>query len=752
MTEAKEWLQVLEGDSVDRFLDVFTLGQAQRQQIEKQTGADFSRIPQSKQQVLDDLEQIWRHHGFLTPAETRVALVDRYLPDAHPEVRGFIRDIELSRNTLDPVTGYLGRDHAYLASGLAHLYALRTAMPMTMAEIDFSNMGGTNEYFRKLLAEEEGLTPEEIDAASAAGLTDHAVAVLSQGIVSDMAKLYPEERIVAIRAGGDELRIFVTGIADDGAYEHLADYLHANIERRVAAMGLQDHPHLKDPTDPRRCGFGAALALQDMREIHCPGTLVQELDAKISATKLQLGMLRIGMIDRDALGAEVEQDIHAGRTLVPRGLSIDHIVDLAVAEAQRQAEKIAEKLQDMNPVHNSALKGGLEGFLDYVAARMASVPSYQVACTDLPEALDRQSLGGANRPRGVKPSDSLERRYMALALRHFEEAGVTPTPQETYFVRTSVSGLVTGVSLSRLLTPAGMIRMVNNAAEDAQDFRASVDKTDPEVQAALQRAGLRDIAQIRPQMLAISVHNVAGLNSALGHYNADIVLEYIAHHVVTEAVHAAGLPREARNNFSLAHHGSGHFSLLLPAGGTDAKEGLWFSPQYALHKVRSEIKQRIKALNNTDIADFLTQHGGYVDQDVRRYLDRAGLGVFSDVPDTKDRVYQLGDASVRGGLPGLHAVIAGAVVKDELAAVPDGGEKFVSVLMTRVDAMMDQSRAALLQSMRGGTVPYTFGDLPGNPFYAAFNNSAGTSAGTPPANKPAVEAGDPKPKRQGPRI
>lgn len=724
MTGKGAWQEVLEGDSIDRFFGHFVLTERQRQKVlGEYPHADLSHLPQTKADVMRDLSDLWRHRGFLTPSETQAALIEKYMPGADKRLHDFIRDTELSRNAPEMVTGYLSKEHAYLATGLAHLYTRETGLPMAMVEVDFSNMGGTNAHFRQKLAEESGVAPEEIPQFTAEELTDQAVRLLSAGMASDVARLYPEERIVPIRTGGDELRILVTGIVTADEQLRLADLLHSNIERRVARMGLQDHPHMKAPEDPVRNGFGAALAVQDMRLIVNPGTLIQELDARITETKRQIGMMRLGMIDHDAVAAEAEGKLKLGFARMPKDMSVEDVIDTAIHRAERNALAASEVLREMNPAYNRDLAQGIAGFRAYVAETLPKLEQPPVAIAVLPAVLDKDNLGGAARPEGTRASDSLERRYVALALEHFHQEGIGLSPAALHFLKRSVRGLAPEDPSAQVMMPIGMVRMIQNAAADAPDFRAEIDEKAPDVETALRKSGLRDISQVMPQALAVSVHNLAGLNSALGHHNADIVLRHIAHGVIGEAMHSAGVPRQARANFAVAHHGGGNFTVLLPAGGADAAGKAWFSSQAMIHKARGAIKDGIKKLNETDIAAFLENNGGYVDAAVRGYLAESELKTFGDIRDPKERSYTFGENKITGRINGMHAVVVGAAVGYDPAAPGTGGGVFIGALRTRADAMMEQYRGAVLHQLhKAGKLQKPQDDLPSSrPFQTAFN-------------------------------
>lgn len=728
MSDASKWLIVFEGDSIDRFLGNFVLSDRQRDKIQKENpAADLSHLPADKSAVMQDIRGIWEQRGFLTPAETQAVLIKQYLPSDDARLHDFIHATELARNTPENVTGYLGKEHAYLATGLAHLYARETGMPVLMVEVDFSNMGGTNEYFHRMLVAEAGIASNiykaDVSKKDGEALTDRAVRLLSAGIVSDIAALHPDERIIPIRTGGDELRILVTGIDDPQKQIELSDILHANIERRVASMGLQDHPHLKDPEDRRRNGFGAALAVQDMGLITNSGSLIQELDARISETKLQLGMMRLGEIDREVITVHTEAHLRYGAINVPRGLTEEDVIELAIARAQKNARVAADALRDLNPVHNPELQGGIAGFRAYVSQTIDAMAQHAVARAALPEVFERSALGGEDRPAGVRPTDSLERRYVAVALEHFNDQGVALSATALHFLKRSVRGLSPEDPSAQVMMPRGMVRMLDNAAADAADFRGQFKYSDPDIQSAMEKAGLKSVSQIMPQALAVSVHNLAGLNSALGHHNADVVLRHIAHEVIGGAVHAAGVPRQSRASFAVAHHGGGNFSVLLPAGGTDAQGQPWFASQTMIHHIRSEIKSRIKSLNESDIAGFLAKNGGHVDGNTKQYLEDKDLRNFADVRDPKERAFKFGEDAIKGRVDGIHAVVVGGAVGYNPAEPGAGGGVFVSQLRTRADAMMEQLRAATLYHVfkTGGAAGRP---VPVRPFHAAFNGYA----------------------------
>src|SRR5262249_45552840 len=157
--------------------------------------------------------------------------IEKYAPNADPKVIQYIRQVESARMSPETTTGYLGKEHAYIATGLAHLYAKETGRPIAMVEADFSNMGGTNTHFEKLLREQNlpGVSAAEIKRQSMQ-MTAQAVGLLCKSLTSQLrSELPPEARIVPIRTGGDEVRLIVTGVEGEAQMQRLTDLMHAAV-------------------------------------------------------------------------------------------------------------------------------------------------------------------------------------------------------------------------------------------------------------------------------------------------------------------------------------------------------------------------------------------------------------------------------------------------------------------------------------------------------------------------------------------
>lgn len=718
------WQDVLEGDEVERFLKSFVLTAAERKQLAKSApDADLSALPSSVAQVQKDVSDIWRHKGFLTPAELKSELIQKYMPGKDPIMGAFVTAIEFSRNKPEAVTGYLTKEHAYLATGLAHLYALDSGMPMAMVEVDFSNMGGTNAYFRDLLAREERVMPDEIEPRRAELMTDKAMRLLSASMTDVICKELPEERVIPIRTGGDELRILVTGLGDYADIAALTNKLHGTIEKHVAGMGLQDHKHFKAPDDPARNGFGAALHIQDMATIENPQTIIQELDGLISANKQLLGLMRLGKIDEEAVEAEIAGKIMLGDIVVPQD-AIEQAISAEVDKAKVMAEQVAHDLHRRNPAYNAALKGGVAGFHAYVDQAMPASNAPLFRYGDVPAVLADHPLGGDHRPEGVAPLATMETRYMVLSARYLASRNVTVDAGHRHLLRMSVAGLTPEDPSAKVMMPQGMVKIIDNIAADNNDFKAQLDLGDDNVKRAMADAGIKSVDDVKPYGLGVSFHNLAGLNNALGHHNADLVLRHMGQHIIAGALEHAGIPTHD-NAAAIAHHGGGNFSVLLYPGGMDDGGKPWFVSPALLNKARVEIKKRVSELNNTGISDFLLKNDVYVNAAMEAYFENEGLKTFANIEDPKTRSYETSTGDVAYKVNGLQAVIStGAVAFDDAGKPAISGGAFIGQLRNDADEKIEKMRLHMFLSGRAQTVAQTDGVAVVQDYTMAFNDTA----------------------------
>jgi hypothetical protein len=730
---------VLEGDEVERFLAQFVVSDAERaRMLAADPKANVAALPKSSEQVLHDVKQLWQEKGFQSPNDLKAMLIDKYLPDADPKVKDYIRQIESARGAPEATTGYLGKEHAYIATGLAHLYAKETGRPIAMVEADFSNMGGTNDHFTAMLKAErppqEGQTEEQISRANAEikkqgmHMTDQAVGLLCKSLTSDLAAELPTgAKIVPIRTGGDEIRIIVTGVEDKAELARLTAVMHAGVEQHVAAMGLQDHAHLKAPNDAVRNGFGVALTTEDMRDIKSSDTLIQELDGRINAAKRDIGLNRLGEIDEATARETFRKKIESGELPVPPGQTAEQVINAKIEERAVNARAAAQELHGTNPMHNSELQGGSAGFNSYVEKTSQALNAGPLSSAPLPGVLSSPEPIGANRPEGIAPLAPLEERWNALAAQHLESEGVKLSPADQYMLKLSVGGLSAQDPSAQTFMPKIVGPTVEAYAAETEEFRKQWNPQDPAVKQALSSAGLKSVGELTPQAMAVSFHNLAGLNSALGHHQADLVLRHMSNDIIEHSLNAAGIPPGPPKPYAIAHHGGGNFSVMIQPGGTGPDGKPWFASPDEIHKAQAEIEKRTAALNEVKIADFLATKGVPVTDEMKNKMPQT----FADIQDPKMREVN----GVKGGINGLLAESASAPMqlRDRDGQHSDGFG-FMGRLRNAADAKLDAQRNAILltQAVEAGVkAQIDIKDQPKPPKKGPQNG--GESGGSAPA-------------------
>ena len=144
MTEAFAPETILYGKELDRWLGSFP-------------GMD-------KDQCLEKIDAIWAEQGFLSPADLSTELLaSQLVPDAsNADYETLIYNLMESAHPHDQLTGFADKPESPLLTGLCHLYAQRTGVPVTLVDGDYGNMGGTNGYYRDLM-KQSGLGGRRFD-------------------------------------------------------------------------------------------------------------------------------------------------------------------------------------------------------------------------------------------------------------------------------------------------------------------------------------------------------------------------------------------------------------------------------------------------------------------------------------------------------------------------------------------------------------------------------------------------------------
>ncbi len=255
--------------------------------------------------VIEEISSFWKENGFVHPAILTTYLTSERLEEGRQDLASLAGRMELSRfYPLERLTGFYEKSHLDRISSLGHLYALSTGRPAAMIEVDFSNMGGTNTYFRETIAYSRNVGSYSVPMDEAFRLTDRVARVFC-----DRIRILLKERgftnIYPVRAGGDELRIIVPDM-DDKQQKAISNELNEMFEEISATLNLMEHPHRKYPSDPYRKGFGAACVIVDMGSMD-PGNVSQEVSLRLEREKLLQGYCRKGEAAAEAMEADRDE-------------------------------------------------------------------------------------------------------------------------------------------------------------------------------------------------------------------------------------------------------------------------------------------------------------------------------------------------------------------------------------------------------------------------------------------------------------
>lgn len=658
-----EFANILKGDEVERFLKSFILPDDVRASAEREH--PNTKFPKDVKDVIGDVKEIWEKKGFLSPAELRNELVQRYTPNADPKLSKLLSDVELSRNIPEKTTGYLSKEHAYSATGLAHLYAKETGRPIAMAEVDFSNMGGTNEEFKRRLAKEQNIPLNQVDSRKAEGMTDKAVRLLCDTMTKALGDSLPDgAKLIPIRTGGDEVRLIFTGVDDPAELKKITTKMHAMIEANVAGMGLQNHPHLKDPDNPVRNGFGAAIVIQDMNKIDNPHTLIQTLDEDIKIAKEEIGHTRLGTIDEPHERQKIEASIQSGKLKVPDGQTHADFVQTQVDEAARISHATSESLKATNPVHANPTQNPITAFEAHVERVTPLMGDTPIVSAMRPGFLANSNPIGENRPADVAPLAGMEERRTSLANAHLTAQNVQVSDSQKHFLGQSIHNLTSIDPSAQTTMPTSIISLTEIHAREGEEYRNIINPNDPKVREGLKRAGLNSVAEVKSNVMAVSFHNLAGLNSEVGHNNADLFLRHFST-IMDDSFKQAGFEGNGKKPYTISHHGGGNFTVLVNPAATDAKGNINFMSDAKLKEVQQHIDTGVAALNKKNVADFMRERGVNVTPEMQAEFDKKGITTTSTIPDPKARELST-DKSIKARVDGIHSVVAIAEIHPAL--------------------------------------------------------------------------------------
>ncbi len=605
-----------------------------------QSGQFPPNAPTSAEQVLADIQDIMKSDGLLHPAELRSQLTKKYMGNENPALWALFAEMDYGRFTPDNMTGYMQKPHLGLSSALGHLFARLGTQPVTMIEVDYSNMGGTNDFHQIKLLEEhsnplaadlinliksKAETPQAFESlfqrtdpngqqmialfretqAEAFKLTDKVAKLIALSIERDVQEILPEgSKILPIRAGGDELRLVVSGI-DPKNYTAVELRINQSIEMYMARLGLHDHPHLKAPNDPLKRGFGAAVALVNMQSID-PAHVVEQADLAIKANKVVLGHDRNGTIDNATLRQAFTQIFNQTPFMKPGGPGQDlqEALDAALNGAMEASQKRKAYFERLKPKGDFTVADRHE----YMDDKISEIESMKLSVfkSEVPEFLKK--------PSSFLPLFSTPAARRAVALE--EELRRRAIDIQDMFERNLVRDYAYRMTP---LDPAAGVWMPNDLPEALAYY-----VQDTETIAQKMRVG-----PLSSHTISAAFHNLGGLNDALGHDGANAVLLEMTQNIIRSAMKSNGVQP---SDYQIAHYGGAEFHMLLKPVVRTADGITLPLSQVSVCKIERDIAENTRNFSGTNVIEFMDRKGIFLSDPARATL--AGM-TFGDIKDIK---------------------------------------------------------------------------------------------------------------------
>ncbi len=487
--------------------------------------------------ILERIRNIYQNKGYRTPWELENDLIREIMPDMPDEALAYADQYAAIRCTPDPLTGYFQKSQVPLVMAMSALYGQTTGQPVSVIEIDWSNMRGTNDHYAYLLAAAEEIGINVFIEQEAMSLTDQATYITACRMRNAITEFTGKKTIVPLRTGGDEARILLPGVTLEQANALIAR-IHELVEQTTAILDLHDHPHGKRPLDKWSNGYGAcatAFALKAEgqeayeQEIH-------EADIKIQAEKITLGKNRLTNPDF--------ADLKPPCSHVPECYRNRE-------SAQMHIFSVLERMADLR----------------------------ESLTIDIPESPEPPSL---------------EEIAAGIHLDHF------PTPaqiQETYYQHMKDDLAKDGITLTPAQERLLWMKFIHFPATDhttgtltARDLPAMAGVAYRMANDINTRTGLNAPLWT----ISASFHNLAGLNESVGHEAANAVLHHQAHEIIEKTLFRAGLSRE---NFYLSHMGGGEFRMVIQPIIFDQDGSTRMIVEKIMHTVCNEIKEKTEILN-----------------------------------------------------------------------------------------------------------------------------------------------------------
>lgn len=551
--------------------------------------ADAPGAPRNMREALQFVQQHMRNYGFSDSLVLRMdlaqALVEGFTPREKETFRAIINDVEsfTRRNNIDRFSGGLQKSMAFETTALAHLYVRQQKKPFALVEADFSGMGGTNIFFRQLLAAERGVSAAEVPEDDAKRYTDRCARALVKTILQKLQeKIGEDEDITFIRAGGDELRFIVPSLKPED-HQAVKDSIHEAVEEVTAKLGLHTHPNQKALLNMLRSGFGVAVEISDMSKIKSIDDL-NNMYAKISETKPILGIMRHPeLLSPSDLTPEILK-----RSQQLRGITAAAKTGINTLPAERMVN----------------IRGHLRGMAKGIRAIFANAMGHATK-SEHGELYDRLIEADAYHPGKyfVSPME----KYKAVINKYIEEIGIELTPYHRRIIAHATDSLMSVDPVTNTWLERDMPQCAAIYIRDTEKLAREQGKPD-----------------WRAHLIGFSFLNLGGLNSKLGQQGADEVLRMYAD-IMKEEMKKVGL--NVHEHYEIAHYGGAEFHLLVqPAIEVN---GQWKEiDKKMLDDVTDKVIERMDFFKKQTVKKFMKQRG--IDCHLSEHM------TFDDIPVVKE--------------------------------------------------------------------------------------------------------------------
>lgn len=499
--------------------------------------------------ILDAIRGVYAQKGYRKPWQLENDLIRLYQPDM-PEAAIEIADYYTAEEQApDHLTGYHHKTQVPLVMGLAALYAQTTEQPVSVVEVDYSNMRGTNEHFARLIGAAED-RPKDSVMHDAMLMTDYMSFVIAQTITKTIAATLnhtgmAEQAVqVPLRTGGDEIRIVIPNLPVEKTAGLLMQ-IHERIEQVTAMAGLHDHIHSKRPLDAWSNGFGAcgtAFALQANGH-HEYSNAIRLADRDIQATKTVIGQQRL---DNPYFDSLKPADSTNQKIYTDRDIASSHYTDVMAAIAE-----LHQKLVDIDIEPNP-------------------VPTLESLADDL-------------QPDHFLTLSDIRTQFHSHLKQDLKDQNITLTPAQENILQIKVTRFPARDYSSGTLIARDLPAMAGAALRVHEHIARKTGNDQP------------------VWTLGVSFHNLAGLNETLGHDVSNVVLHHQARHIIEESLFKAGI---ARDNFILGHMGGGEFRAVLQPVIPQPDGTIHCLDQMMMDQVSRDIERRTQLLNSIPLKHF----------------------------------------------------------------------------------------------------------------------------------------------------